>query len=74
MRIREVTCTVLRKESGKGRGYPLVRVYGEDGLVGVGEASPMHPDVTKVAIETQLKPLPVGMSALDLEACYERIA
>src|SRR5437764_2997545 len=73
MRIRDVTCTVLRKEPGRGRGYPLVRVWGEDGLVGVGEASPMHPDVTKAAVETQLKPLLVGMDALDLEACYEKM-
>jgi L-alanine-DL-glutamate epimerase-like enolase superfamily enzyme len=72
MRIRDVTCTVLRSEPGR-RGYPLVRVWGEDGLVGIGEASPMHPDVTKVAVETQLKPLLVGMSALDLEACYEKM-
>ena len=50
MRIRDVTCTVLRRAPG-ARGYPLVRVWGEDGLVGFGEASPMHPDVTRVAIE-----------------------
>src|SRR6478672_1286453 len=73
LRIRDVTCTVLRNEPGKGRGYPLVRVYGEDGLVGIGEASPMHPEVTKAAIETQLKPLLVGMDARDLEACYEKM-
>ena len=72
MRIRDVTCTVLRSEPGR-RGYPLVRVWGEDGLVGYGEASPMHPDVTKAAVETQLKPLLVGMDALDLEACWEKM-
>jgi D-arabinonate dehydratase/D-galactarolactone cycloisomerase len=72
MRIRKVTCTVLRNKPGS-RGYPLVRVWGEDGLVGVGEASPMHPEVTKVAVETQLKPLLVGMNALDLEACWEKM-
>jgi L-alanine-DL-glutamate epimerase-like enolase superfamily enzyme len=70
VRIRDVTCTVLRRAPG-ARGYPLVRVWGEDGLVGFGEASPMHPDVTRVAVETQLKPLLVGMDACDLEACYE---
>jgi L-alanine-DL-glutamate epimerase-like enolase superfamily enzyme len=73
MRIRDVTCTVLRREPGKGRGYPLVRVWGEDGLMGIGEASPMHPDVTRAAVETQLKPLLVGMDACDLEACYEKM-
>ncbi len=70
MRIRDVTCTILRTG---GRGYPLVRVWGEDGLVGIGEASPMHPQVTKVAVEEQLKPLLVGMNALDLEACWEKM-
>jgi L-alanine-DL-glutamate epimerase-like enolase superfamily enzyme len=73
MLIRDVTCTILGREGGGGRGYPLVRVWGEDGLYGIGEASPMSPDVTKVAVEQQLKPLLVGMDALDLEACWERM-
>ena len=71
MRIRDVTCTVLG--SGAGRGYPLVRVWGEDGLVGYGEASPMHPEVSRAIVEHQLKPLLVGMSALDIEACWEKM-
>ena len=70
MRIRDVTCTVLG--AGAGRGYPLVRVWGEDGLVGIGEASPMSPHVTRAVVEHQLKPLLVGMDALDLEACWEK--
>jgi galactonate dehydratase len=70
MKIRDVRCTVLGRAGG-GRGYPLIRVWGEDGLVGYGEASPMHPEVTRAAVEHQLKPLLVGKSALDLEACWE---
>jgi L-alanine-DL-glutamate epimerase-like enolase superfamily enzyme len=73
VRIRDVTCTVLGGERGSGRGYPLVRVWGEDGLVGLGEASPMTPQVTRAVVEHQLKPLLVGMEALDLEACWERM-
>jgi L-alanine-DL-glutamate epimerase-like enolase superfamily enzyme len=76
MRIRDVTCTVLGGAPGTGqggRGYPLVRVWGEDGLVGIGEASPMTPHVTRAVVEHQLKPLLVGMDALDLEACWERM-
>lgn len=61
MKIRNVTCTVGRR-SPQDRGYPLVWVWGEDGLYSIGEASPMHPDVTKVAVETRLKPLLVAMS------------
>jgi L-alanine-DL-glutamate epimerase-like enolase superfamily enzyme len=72
MRIRDVTCSVLREKPGD-RGYPLVRVWGEDGLVGYGEASPMHPDVTKAAVEHQLKPLLVGMDACNLEGCWEKM-
>ncbi|HEU5317611.1 MAG TPA: mandelate racemase/muconate lactonizing enzyme family protein [Chloroflexota bacterium] len=70
MKIRDVTCTVLR-ETPTARGYPLVRVYGEDGLIGYGEASPMHPPVTQAIVEHQLKPLLVGKSALDIEALWE---
>ena len=73
MRIRDVTCTVLGGAPGSGRGYPLVRVWGEDGLVGIGEASPMTPGVTRAVVQHQLKPLLVGMDALDLEACWERM-
>ena len=72
MRIRDVSCTVLRRGPGD-RGYPLVRVWGEDGLYGIGESSPMHPDVTKVAVETQLKPLLVGMDARNIEGCWEKM-
>jgi L-alanine-DL-glutamate epimerase-like enolase superfamily enzyme len=70
MKIRDVTCTVLR-ESPSSRGYPLIRVWGEGGLVGYGEASPMHPPVTQTVVEHQLKPLLVGKSALDIEALWE---
>ena len=42
-------------------------------MFGIGEASPMHPDVTKVTVETQLKPLLVGMDARDIEACWEKL-
>ena len=76
MRIRDVTCTVLGGAPGTGqggRGYPLVRVWGEDGLVGIGEASPMTPHVTRAVVEHQLKPLLVGMSAFDLESCWEKM-
>src|SRR5919202_947154 len=59
--------------AGGGSGYPLVRVWGEDGLVGLGEASPMNGRVTKATVEHQLKPLLVGMDALDLEACWEKM-
>jgi L-alanine-DL-glutamate epimerase-like enolase superfamily enzyme len=71
MRIRDVTCTLLRGAGGNSRGYPLIRVWGEDGLVGIGEASPMNGEVTKATVEHQLQPLLVGMDALDLEACWE---
>lgn len=73
MRIRDVTCTVLGGTSDTGRGYPLVRVWGEDGLVGIGEASPMSARVTQAIVAHQLKPLLVGMDALDLEACWEKM-
>src|SRR5919197_2435715 len=73
MKIRDVTCTLLGGAAGSGRGYPLVSVWGEDGLVGIGEASPMNGRVTKAAVEHQLKPLLVGMDALDLEACWEKM-
>ena len=72
MNIRDVTCTILRRNP-QDRGYPLVRVWGEDGYVGIGEASPMHPDVTKVAVEMQLKPLLVGMDARNIEGCWEKM-
>ncbi|MBI3970170.1 MAG: mandelate racemase/muconate lactonizing enzyme family protein [Chloroflexi bacterium] len=73
MRIRDVTCTLLGGAYGTGRGYPLVRVWGEDGLVGIGEASPMNGHVTKTTVEQQLRPLLIGMNALDLEACWEKM-
>jgi L-alanine-DL-glutamate epimerase-like enolase superfamily enzyme len=71
VRIRDVTCDLLSGASG--RGYPLIRVWGEDGRYGIGEASPMNGHVTKATVEHQLKPLLIGMNALDLEACYEKL-
>jgi L-alanine-DL-glutamate epimerase-like enolase superfamily enzyme len=73
VRIRDVTCTLLHREGGGGRAYPLVRVWGEDGLVGYGEPSPMTPEVTKAAVEHQLRPLLVGMDALNIEGCWEKM-
>jgi L-alanine-DL-glutamate epimerase-like enolase superfamily enzyme len=73
VRVRDVTCTVLRGGPFGERGYPLVRVWGEDGAVGYGEASPMHPEVTKVIVEDQLRPLVIGLDARDIEACWEKM-
>lgn len=73
MKIKDVTCTVLAGGPFGERGYPLVRVWGEDGLWGCGEASPMHPFVTREVVARQLSPLLVGMDALDLEACWEKM-
>jgi L-alanine-DL-glutamate epimerase-like enolase superfamily enzyme len=71
MKIRDITCDLLG--SGSGRGYPLIRVWGEDGLYGIGEASPMNGHVTKATVEHQLKPLLLGMDARDLETCWEKL-
>ena len=73
MKIRDVTCTVLTGGPFGERGSPLVRVHGEDGLWGCGEPSGMHPFVTREFVHRQLKPLLVGMDALDIEACWERM-
>ena len=73
MKITDVTCTVAVGGPFGERGTPIVRVYSEDGLWGCGESSPMHPFVTREFIHRQLKPLLVGLDALDIEACWEKM-
>lgn len=67
MRIRDVSCTLL------GGRYPLIRVYADDGLVGIGEASPMNGPVVKAIVEHQLRPILKELDPRDVELCWERM-
>ncbi|MCL4535627.1 MAG: hypothetical protein M1370_10775 [Bacteroidetes bacterium] len=51
----------------------LVKVYTDEGITGVGEASPMNPPVVCSHIEHSLAPMVVGMDPFDVEAIVEKM-
>lgn len=54
-----------------GRCFVLVRTA--EGITGLGEASPMNSRVAAQFITTACTPLLVGMNALDIERCWEKV-
>jgi L-alanine-DL-glutamate epimerase-like enolase superfamily enzyme len=51
----------------------IVKVHTDEGLVGVGEISPMNAAVTHTMIERALSPLLVGEEATDIERLWRRL-
>lgn len=68
MKITRVTPIVLADR------YVLVRVETDEGVTGIGEASPMSAPLIVAALKHSLAPLAVGQDPLRIEALHERLA
>lgn len=64
---------ITRVEPINLRYVVLVKVYTDEGIVGVGECSPFHPPVICAHIEHTLAPLVVGMEPFDVEAIVAKM-
>lgn len=51
----------------------LIKVHTDEGLVGVGEVSPMNAAVTHAVVEKALAPLLIGEEATDIERLWRRM-
>jgi L-alanine-DL-glutamate epimerase-like enolase superfamily enzyme len=67
MKVTRVESVVLM-----GR-YQLVRVHTDEGVVGVGEVSPMNVAVTHTLVEKSLAPLVVGENPADIERLWHKM-
>ena len=61
MKITDVECLVLDRQ------FPLVRVYTDEGLVGIGECFRRQPDLIKTQVDRLFKPALLGKDPLDTE-------
>ena len=61
MKITDVECLVLDRQ------FPFVRVYTDEGIVGIGECFRRQPQVVKTLIDCTLKSVLVGQDPLDTE-------
>ena len=68
MKITDVECLVLDRQ------FPFVRMYTDEGLVGVGECFRRRPEVTKTLVDDVLKPVLVGKDPLDTEVRWQEMA
>lgn len=59
MKITDVECLIL------DRSFPFVRVYTDEGIVGIGECFRRQPSVIKALIEDLLKPALLGKDPTD---------
>ena len=80
MKIKSITAHPLRypepHDHGAIRHITLARVESEDGTVGWGESVSQFPDschATKIVVECGFAPLLAGESALEVEACWQRM-
>ena len=51
----------------------FVQVFTDEGITGLGECSPMHPDAIAHAVNTVLKPLILGMNPLEVDKVWSRM-
>ena len=68
MKITSVECLVLDES------FPFVRVYTDDGIVGIGECFRRQPAITKSIIDSILSPVLVGKDPLDTEVRWHDMA
>ncbi len=61
MKITDVECLVLDRQ------FPLVRIYTDEGLVGIGECFRRQPDLIKMQVDRIFKPVLQGKDPLDTE-------
>ena len=68
MKIADVECLVLDRQ------FPFVRVYTDEGLVGIGECFRRQPSVTKTLVDDLLEPVLLGKDPLDTEVRWREMA
>ena len=61
MKITDVECLIL------DRAHPFVRIYTDEGLVGIGECFRRQPAVIRAVVETIIKPVLLGKDPVDTE-------
>lgn len=67
MKITDVECLVLDRQ------FPFVRVYTDEGLVGIGECFRRQPQVVKTLVDTTLKPVLLGKDPVDTEVRWREM-
>ena len=67
MKITDVECLVLDRQ------FPFVRVYTDEGLVGIGECFRRQPQVVKTLVDTTLKPALMGKDPVDTEVRWREM-
>ena len=67
MKITDVKANVLKT------GSAFVRIFTDDGVVGIGECSPMNSRVNAHFVETALKPLVIGENPLEIEKIWNKM-
>ena len=68
MKITYVECLILDGT------YPFVRIYTDEGIVGIGECFRRQPRVTKTVIDDVLQPVLIGTDPLDTEVRWQDMA
>ena len=67
MKITDVECLVLDRQ------FPFVRVYTDEGLVGIGECFRRQPQVVKTLVDTTLKPALMDKDPVDTEVRWREM-
>jgi len=65
MKIVDVECLILDRQ------FPFVRVYTDEGLVGIGECFRRLPHVVKAVVDSNLKPVLLNTDPLDTEVRWQ---
>ena len=67
MKITDVECLVLDRQ------FPFVRVYTDEGLVGIGECFRRLPQVVQTLVDSTLKPALIGKDPVDTESRWREM-
>ena len=67
MKITDVECLVLDRQ------FPFVRVYTDEGLVGIGECFRRLPQVVKTLVDSTLRPVLIGKDPVDTETRWREM-
>jgi|TARA_B100000745_G_scaffold29068_1_gene18538 L-alanine-DL-glutamate epimerase-like enolase superfamily enzyme len=67
MKITDVECLVLDKQ------YPFVRIYTDEGIVGIGECFRRLPEVVRTIVDKVLKPVLLDKDPMDTEVRWREM-
>jgi L-alanine-DL-glutamate epimerase-like enolase superfamily enzyme len=67
LKITDVECLVLDRQ------FPFVRVYTDEGLVGIGECFRRLPQVVKTLVDSTLRPVLIGKDPVDTETRWREM-